>query len=183
MTEGEIRSLAATGAVVGLCPTTEANLGDGLFPLVEFLAAGGRIGIGSDSHVSVSPVEELRWLEYGQRLLLGRRNVAASATEPNSGARLVRAALAGGSQALGQQTGSIAAGHPADLVELNADHPLLGGGDGDELLDRFVFAGNRPLVTNVMVAGRQVVRDGRHLLAGPAAAAFTDVMDRLRRPG
>lgn len=183
MTEPEIHSLAATGAVVGLCPTTEANLGDGLFPLVEFLAAGGRIGIGSDSHVSVSPVEELRWLEYGQRLLLGRRNVAASATEPHSGARLVRAALAGGSQALGQRTGSIAAGRPADLVELNADHPLLRGGDGDELLDRLVFAGNRPLVANVTVAGRQVVRDGRHPLAASAAAAFAVVMDRLRQPG
>lgn len=183
MSEAEIRSLAATGAVVGLCPTTEANLGDGLFPLADFLAAGGRIGIGSDSHVSVSPVEELRWLEYGQRLLLGRRNVAASATEPHSGARLVRAALAGGSRALGQQTGSIAAGHPADLVELNADHPLLRGGDGDELLDRLVFAGNRPLVANVMVAGRQVVRDGRHPLAASAAVAFAGVMDRLRRPG
>jgi formimidoylglutamate deiminase len=180
MTEAETGSLAATGAVVGLCPTTEANLGDGLFPLVEFLAAGGRFGIGSDSHVSVSPVEELRWLEYGQRLLLGRRNVAASETEPHSGARLVRAALAGGGQALGQQTGRIAVGQPADLVELDGDHPLLRGGDGDELLDRLVFAGNRPLVANVMVAGRQVVRDGRHALATSAAAAFAGVMDRFR---
>ena len=126
----------------------------------------------------MSPVEELRWLEYGQRLLYGRRNVAASEAEPHSGARLFRAALAGGSQALGQQTGSIAAGHAADLVELNADHPLLRGGDGDELLDRLVFAGNRPLVTNVMVGGRPVVRDGRHVLAASAAAAFADVMAR-----
>ena len=89
MTEAETRWLAATGAVAGLCPTTEANLGDGLFPLAGFLAAGGRIAIGSDSHVSVSPVEELRWLEYGQRLTLGQRNVAASATERHTGARLV----------------------------------------------------------------------------------------------
>ena len=187
VTNDEIRRLAATGAVVGLCPTTEANLGDGLFPLAQFLAAGGRIGIGSDSQVSVSPVEELRWLEYGQRLQHGRRNVAASATEPHSGARLVKAALAGGSQALGQATGVIGTGHPADLLELDASHPLLVGGDeggnGDELLDRFVFAGNRPLVTNVFVAGRQVVRDGRHALAGAAVAAFAGVMQRICLPG
>ena len=181
MTGDEIHALAATAAVAGLCPTTEANLGDGVFRLGEFLEAGGRIGIGSDSHVSVSPVEELRWLEYGQRLKHGRRNVAASANEPNTGARLVRAALAGGRQALGQDAGSIAAGSAADLVELNAEHPLLVGGDGDELLDRFVFAGNRPLVANVTVAGRQVVADGRHPLAGPAAAEFAAVMRRLER--
>ncbi|MCC7330687.1 MAG: formimidoylglutamate deiminase, partial [Gammaproteobacteria bacterium] len=102
MTGGEARALAQSGAVAGLCPTTEANLGDGLFPLAEFLAAGGRIGIGSDSHVSVSPVEELRWLEYGQRLATGRRNVAATAAEPHCGARLFRAAVAGGARALGQ---------------------------------------------------------------------------------
>ena len=163
MTPVETQALAATGAVVALCPTTEANLGDGLFPLAAFLDAGGRIGIGSDSHVSVSPVEELRWLEYGQRLLHGRRNVAATAEEPHTGARLVRAVLAGGREALGQPAGRIAAGDCADLVALDAAHPLLAGGDGDELLDRFVFAGNQPLVQSVMVAGRWVVRDGQHV--------------------
>jgi len=183
MTEAEVRSLAATGAVVGLCPTTEANLGDGFFPLAEFLAAGGRIGIGSDSHVSVSPVEELRWLEYGQRLLHGRRSIAASTAEPNSGARLFRAALSGGGQALGQKAGCIAAGCAADLVELDASHPLLVASEGDELVDRMVFAGNRPLVTGVLVAGNRVVRDGRHVLAGEATAGFADVMNRLCRPG
>ncbi len=183
MTEDEVRSLAATGAVVGLCPTTEANLADGLFPLADFLAAGGRIGIGSDSHVSVSPVEELRWLEYGQRLVHGRRNIAASTTEPNSGARLFRATVAGGSQALGQETGRIVVGHAADLVELDASHPLLTGADGDELLDCLVFAGNRPLVTSVLVAGRQVVRDGHHPLASNAAAGFAEVVTRLCQPG
>lgn len=183
MNEDEIRSLAATGAVVGLCPSTEANLGDGLFPLAEFLAAGGRIGIGSDSHVSVSPVEELRWLEYGQRLLHGRRNIAASETAPNSGARLFRAAVAGGSQALGQNTGSVPEIYSTDLVELDASHPLLVASEGDELLDCMVFSGNRPLVTSVRVAGKEVVRDGRHALAGSAAAAFADVLHRLRLPG
>jgi formimidoylglutamate deiminase len=163
MTPAETRGLATTGAVVALCPTTEANLGDGLFPLAAFLQAGGRIGIGSDSHVSVSPVEELRWLEYGQRLAHGRRNVAASSGEPHTGARLLRAALAGGAQALGQPAGRIEAGCCADFLVLDGEDPLLAGGDGDELLDRFVFAGNRPLVRDVMVAGRWVVRDGQHV--------------------
>lgn len=179
MTEAETRQLAATGAVACLCPTTEANLGDGLFPLAGFLAAGGRIAIGSDSHVSVSPVEELRWLEYGQRLTLGQRNVAASATERHTGARLLRAALAGGARALGQDAGAIAPGRVADLVELDAEHPLLAGSDGDPLLDCLVFAGNRPLVKDVLVGGRQVVRDGRHPLATAAAAKFAAVMRRL----
>ncbi len=179
MTEAETRRLAATGAVACLCPTTEANLGDGLFPLAAFLGAGGRIAIGSDSHVSVSPVEELRWLEYGQRLALGQRNVAASALERHTGARLYRAALAGGGQALGQDAGRIAAGQAADLVELDAGHPLLAGSDADELLDCLVFAGNRPLVKNVLVGGRHVVRDGRHPLAPAAAAKFAAAMRRL----
>lgn len=172
LSEEEVRWLAATGAVAGLCPTTEANLGDGIFPLEAYLAEGGRLAIGSDSHVSVSPVEELRWLEYGQRLTVGRRSVAATDAEPHCGARLVRAALAGGREALGQDCGRIAPGAAADLVELDGAHPLLAGATGDELLDRWVFSGNRPLVRNAWVAGRQVVRDGRHPLAAEAAAAF-----------
>ena len=116
MDDEETAALRASGAVAGLCPTTEANLGDGLFELAAFLAAGGRFGIGSDSHVSVSPVEELRWLEYGQRVTRLRRLVAASEDEPHCGARLWRAALAGGAQALGRRIGQLAPGHRADLV-------------------------------------------------------------------
>lgn len=168
----ETLALAASGAVVALCPSTEANLGDGLFLLADFLAAGGRIAIGSDSQASVSPVEELRWLEYGQRLAQGRRNIAASSAEPHCGARLYRAALAGGAVASGQPLGALAAGHAADVVELDDAHPLLAGAEGDELLDRLVFAGNRSLVRRVVVAGRELVRDGRHPLAGAAGAAF-----------
>lgn len=179
-TEEELRGVAQAGAVVGLCPTTEANLGDGLFPLAEFLAAGGRFGIGSDSQVSVSPIEELRWLEYGQRLLHGRRSIAASETDPHCGSRLFRAAIDGGSRALGQCGAAVAAGQAADLVMLDGSHPLLAGAQDEELLDRFVFAGNRPLVAQVTVAGREVVREGRHVLADEAAAAFRDLMNRLR---
>ncbi|MGQ0663121.1 MAG: formimidoylglutamate deiminase, partial [Pseudomonadota bacterium] len=127
MSAGETEALARSGAVVGLCPSTEANLGDGIFPLPAFLAAGGRFGIGTDSNVATSPVEELRWLEYGQRLARRERNVAARSGEPNVGARLYRLALAGGARACGRRIGAIEAGHRADLVVLDADHPLLVG--------------------------------------------------------
>lgn len=184
MTDDETRALAATAAVVCLCPTTEANLGDGLFPLAEYLAAGGRIAIGSDSHVSVSPVEELRWLEYGQRLVHGQRNIGASIAEPHTGARLARAAVAGGGQASGyarvQDVGQ-GTGLAADVVALDAGHPLLAGAEGDEVLDCLVFSGNRPLVQDVVVGGRTVVQAGRHPLAGEAAAGFAAAIRRLRR--
>src|SRR5690606_12632814 len=112
----ESQGIVASGATVAICPTTEANRGDGLFPLREFLAAGGHWGVGSDSHVSVSPVEELRWLEYGQRLSTRRRNIAVSAGQPSTGTLLYTQALAGGLRACGQ--GGAAA----------ADHVLLDGG-------------------------------------------------------
>jgi len=172
MTEAETRALGASGAVAGLCPTTEANLGDGLFPLAAYLDAGGALGIGSDSHVSVSPVEELRWLEYGQRLALRRRNVAASAAVPNVGARLYRLALAGGARACARPIGAIAPGHRADLVVLDADHPLLAGRGGDTLLDAYVFAGNDRVVRDVMVGGVWRVRNGRHVRAEETRAAY-----------
>ena len=179
MTEDEAHGLAATGAVACLCPTTEANLGDGIFPLPGYLANGGLIAIGSDSQVSVSPVEELRWLEYCQRLILGKRNICASPAEPHTGARLVRAALAGGGRALGQGAGLIAAGHVADFIGLDANHPLLDGDEDDGLLDRFVFSGNRPLVRDVIVAGRTVVHGGHHPLYREAAAGFSATVRRL----
>ena len=105
--------------MAGLCPTTEANLGDGLFPLGPYLAAGGALGIGSDSNVSLSPVEELRWLEYGQRLAARRRIVAAGAAGASSGEVLYRAAATGGGRACGLAAGAIAPGRRADLVVLD----------------------------------------------------------------
>ena len=162
MTGDEITALARTGAVAGLCPTTEATLGDGLFPLTDYLAAGGIIGIGSDSHISVSPVEELRWLEYGQRLIVQRRNVAALPGTRSIGAGLYRATLAGGAQALGRPTGALAQGCRTDLVVLDGDHPLLAGRAGDVLLDSWIFSGNANPVRDVIVGGRKVVTDGYH---------------------
>ncbi|NNG05626.1 MAG: formimidoylglutamate deiminase [Inquilinus sp.] len=162
MNSAETRALAASDAVAGLCPTTEANLGDGLFPLADFLQAGGKLGIGSDSHVSVSPIEELRWLDYGQRLTRRRRAVAADEAMPSPGERLFRLALQGGAQALGRPVGRLEAGCRADLLVLDGDSPTLAGRSADRLLDTLVFAGNLNPVRDVMVGGRWVVREGRH---------------------
>ena len=178
MNAEETRALAATGAVAGLCPTTEANLGDGLFPLAAWLGAGGRLGIGSDSHVSTSPVEELRWLEYGQRLAARRRNIAAL-TEGSTGARLHAAALDGGAQATARDAGAVEVGRAADIVVLDAAHPLLAGRTGDAILDAYVFAGNDNLVRDVMVGGRWVVRCGRHAEEDAIAREFVRTMERL----
>ena len=153
----EVQGIARSGATVAICPTTEANLGDGLFPLRAFLDAGGQWGIGSDSHVSVSPVEELRWLEYGQRLVTRRRNIAVGADQPSTGALLYAQALAGGRRACGQ--GPDAAD---DFIVLDGQAPVLAGALTADLLDRVVFAGNRPLVRETHVAGQRLVAGGRH---------------------
>lgn len=170
--DAEVTGIARSGATVALCPTTEANLGDGLFPLRDYLDAGGAWGIGSDSHISVSPVEELRWLEYGQRLVTQRRNVAVAHDTPSVGATLfagVQASAAASTAFVAQE----------DAVVLDADAPLLAGATAHGLLDRWVFAGNRPLVREVHVAGRQVVADGRHALHLAAAGDYADAIRRL----
>ena len=176
MDASETEALAQSGAVAGLCPTTEANLGDGLFSLPPFLAAGGAIGVGSDSQVSVSPVEELRWLEYGQRLWRRARNVIASHETPHVGENLWREALVGGAQAAQRRIGALAPGHRADLVVLEPDAPELCGVPRKELLDAFVFSGNRNLVRDVMVGGAWQVRGGRHRDEERIAERYREVM-------
>jgi formimidoylglutamate deiminase len=178
LTPQEMAGLAASGAVAGLCPTTEANLGDGLFPLEAFQAAGGTWGIGSDSHISISPIEELRWLEYGRRLSTLRRNVAALPGQ-STGAALWSRALDGGAIACGRRIGALRPGHRADLLVLDGDHPLTYGRSGDRLVDALVFAGNANLVRHVLVGGRWRVRDGRHAAETEAATAYRRVLDRL----
>ncbi|HET8729470.1 MAG TPA: formimidoylglutamate deiminase [Alphaproteobacteria bacterium] len=178
MTPSETTALAASDAVAGLCPTTEANLGDGLFDLGRYAEADGKLGIGSDSHISVSPVEELRWLEYGQRLARRARAVAR-VDGPSIGAGLWRQAVSGGAQALGRDTGRIEPGRRADLLVLDADSPLLYGRSGDVLLDALVFAGNTNPVRDVMVGGRWAVRDGRHPAEAEVARAYRQAIDGL----
>jgi formimidoylglutamate deiminase len=162
LSDGERDRIAASGAVAGLCPTTEANLGDGLFPLAPYIAAGGRFGIGSDSHVSHSPVEELRWLEYGQRLVHQRRNIAVHGEERDVGAFLWQQALAGGAQAAGRRLGVLAQGRRADLLVLDSAHPNLDGVPPHDVLGRFLFSGNDNLVRDVLAGGHWVVQGGRH---------------------
>ncbi len=180
ITDGEAARLAASRAVAGLCPTTEANLGDGVFPAPDYLAADGAFGIGSDSHISVSPVEELRWLEYGQRLNLKQRNVLAGGEgTPSVGALLFRRALTGGAQALARPIGRLAPGCRADLVVLDDDNPALYGRNGDVLLDSLIFAGNTNPVRAVMAGGRWVVQNGHHPHEEKIFAAYTAAMDVL----
>ena len=180
LTAPETAQIARSGAVVGLCPTTEANLGDGLFPLAAYLDAGGVLGIGSDSHISVSPVEELRWLEYGQRLQSRHRNIAARQAGDSVGETLWRAALAGGARASGVATGTLAAGSRADLIVLDESSALLAARDEASVLDSFLFAGNTPLVRDVMAGGEWVVRGFHHRDEQRIAARYRTVVDRLR---
>ncbi|MBS0124060.1 formimidoylglutamate deiminase [Thetidibacter halocola] len=168
-------ALVGSGAVAGLCPVTEANLGDGLFAARAFLAEGGRIAIGTDSNVAISVAGELRLLEYGQRLAWRARSVLAEAGG-STGARLYRAALAGGSQALGAPDAAIAPGAPADLVTLSDALGL--GQSGETMLDRWIF-GRDVGVAQVWAHGAQVVRDGRHIAREAVARRFADVMRRL----
>lgn len=179
LTEDETVALARTGAVAGLCPTTEANLGDGLFPLAAYQDAGGRLGIGSDSHISISPVEELRWLEYGQRLNTRHRNMAARQQGDSAGETLWRAALRGGAQASGLQVGELRSGARADLIVLDEHAPLLAARDARSMLDSFLFAGNTPLVRNVMCGGRWVVQDFRHHDEERIATRYRRVVEQL----
>ena len=169
MTGDETRRAAASGAVAGLCPTTEANLGDGIFALPDWLAAAGVIGIGSDSNVSIDPREELRWLEYAQRLVLKRRLVAGNAAPagsageaeaPSLGAALWLGAAAGGARAMGQPCGEIAAGRAADFLVLDRDHPTLAAHDPGTLLDAWVFTNAGSALREVWVAGRRIVEEG-----------------------
>ena len=154
--------VANSGAVVGLCPTTEANLGDGIFPLGLYLRGEGSFGIGSDSHISVSPVEELRWLEYVQRLRRELRNVAASDRHRHVGMRLWHSAAAGGAQALGQPIGALSVGNRADMIVVDPNSPQLIGRDGPTLVDSLIFSGNANPVRDVFVAGEQVIAEGQH---------------------
>lgn len=158
--DSEVDAIARSGAVVGLCPTTEANLGDGTVP--ARVPLGTRFGIGSDSHVSVAVAEELRLLEYAQRLAQEQRNLLACAAAPSVGAFLYAAALDGGARALGQPVGRLAAGYRADLVVLDPDHPVLAGRPTEYVLDAYVFSSHGNPVRDVMVGGEWVVREGRH---------------------
>jgi len=179
LTAAEVQGIARSGATVAICPTTEANLGDGLFPLRDYLAAGGRWGIGSDSHISVSPVEELRWLEYGQRLITRHRNIAVRATSPSVGETLLQDVSASARQSTGHAIGRLAVGELADAVVLDTDAPPLFGLSAADAIDRWIFSGNRNLVRDVHVGGRRVVAGGHHVQRDAIAARYRAAMSQL----
>ena len=175
----EAMAIARSGATVAICTTTEGNLGDGLFPLRDYLDAGGGWGVGSDSHISVSPIEELRWLEYGQRLATHHRNIAVRAQSGSVGETLVQGVMASAPASTGHRIGTLGVGEHADYLVLDADAPQFAGAQTQDAIDRWIFSGNRNLVRDVFVGGRQVVRDGMHVEREVIAWRYRDTMRAL----
>ncbi|MBM1557830.1 formimidoylglutamate deiminase [Sulfitobacter mediterraneus] len=179
MTEAETRGLAATGAVAGLCPLTESSLGDGIFNGVTWSDAKGVWGIGSDSNILISLAQELRTLEYSQRL--STLNRAVMATEDRSTGRvLFDGVCRGGAQAAGRKSGAIEVGAWADLMALDGDATDLIGREGDNVLDTWIFAGTDTRVTDVWAAGRHMVQDGMHIARTEITNAYRETLHRLK---
>lgn len=180
MDEAEVRDLAASGAVAGLCPTTEANLGDGTFPAHEYLSHGGSFGVGSDSNIRISLTEELRMLEVSQRLALRRRAVLTDDSAPSNGRLLLEKAAEGGAQALGRNAGRIQPGMLADFVALRDDLPFLDWPRPDQRLDSWIFGIEERVVSDVWSAGRHIVRGGVHMNEAAIRQRFASTMRELR---
>jgi formiminoglutamate deiminase len=178
MTDEETRALAATGATAGLCPITESNLGDGIFPATSFIAGRGTFGLGTDSNVCISLVGEMRALEYTQRLRDRARN---RLSQPNrsTGRFVFQEAARGGRQALNMRIGKIAPGYRADFVVLDGDDPILAGRDDDFVIDTWIFAAHRSLVRDVYVGGQAVVVDGRHRRRDAIVGRWRETMRRF----
>lgn len=177
--ESEIDSLASSGAIAGICPTTEANLGDGIFPTAEFLAKKGKIAIGSDSHISVNPIEELRWLEYAQRLVKQQRALLADQQTSSVGQYLWQQANIGGAASTAHNSGEIALGKQADLLVLDEAKLSLYATDDSHVMDSLVFASQEKLVTHVMVNGEWKIRYGKHALEEDITQAYLNLKARL----
>lgn len=184
MSAEESERAARTGAVAGLCPSTEANLGDGIFDMVRWRAAGGRWGLGSDSHVCVNAAEELMQLEYSQRLAQQQRNVLGTATQPSVASAMTLAAVAGGAQASGRPVAGLAVGQRMDALALDATHPALAALPSPELmLSAHVFASHRSSAIHTVWSGGQVrVQAGHHPLAAHSRQAFIATRHALLNP-
>src|SRR6202167_4277946 len=176
----ELKGIAAAAATVCVSISTEANLGDGFFDAARFFRLGGRICVGSDSQATVCPSEELRWLEYQQRLRKKRRAVLVDTGEPHVGTRLWRDAARHGAQAVGSGAGTLAVGRRADWLVLEAAHPSMAGAPAEFALDHLLFAGGSAAIRDVMVAGRWVVRDRHHGHEDSLRARFAQLMGRYR---
>jgi formimidoylglutamate deiminase len=181
-TGAELQGIAASQAAVCVSISTEANLGDGFFDADRFLSFGGKVCVGSDSQATVCPAEELRWLEYQQRLRKRRRAVLADKSEPHAGTRLWRHAARVGAQAIGQPAGIIAVGHRADWLVLESTHPSMAGAPLENALDHLLFAGGAAAIRDVMVAGRWAVKERHHAAELPLRGRFAALMTRLATP-
>jgi formimidoylglutamate deiminase len=181
-TAAELRGIAETRAAVCVSISTEANLGDGSFDAARFLQLGGRLCIGSDSQATVDPAEELRWMEYQQRLRKRRRGVLADASQLHVGTRLWSHAAQFGAQSIGQPAGLIAVGHRADWLVLDVAHPSMAGAPLENALDHLLFAGAAAAIGDVMVAGRWVVKDKHHAAELALQERFQELMGRLSMP-
>jgi formimidoylglutamate deiminase len=179
MTENERQRLAKTGAVAGLCPTTEANLGDGIFSAVEYVNSKGCIAIGSDSQITISPSEDLRMLEYSQRLTHRTRNALANGAGVSTGRSLFEKTARGGAQALQQNMGAIEIGKRADVVVLDPEHHSLLGRSEDNALDAWIFSGGNAAVRDVYMGGRLIVKDREHLNQAAITKKFKQTIARL----
>ncbi len=178
-TAAELKGIAAANATVCVSISTEANLGDGFFDAARFLKFGGRVCVGSDSQATVSPAEELRWMEYQARLRKRRRGVLTDAAETHAGTRLWRDAALYGAQALGQPAGVIAVGRRADWLVLDSEHANMVGAPIENALDHVLFAGGSAAIRDVMVCGRWVVKERHHAAELPVRGRFSDLMARL----
>lgn len=177
--EKERKGIVASQAIAGICPTTEANLGDGIFPTDEFLVDNGTFAIGSDSHISVNPIEELRWLEYVQRLSKQQRALLATSEQKSVGLNLWQRAARGGAQSTNSNTGELATGKQADLLVLDDSQLRLFAHDDNHLLDSVIFASQQNLVKDVMVNGQWHVRGGKHELEQDSADKFARLLAKL----
>lgn len=175
----ELKTISDGKAIAGLCPITEANLGDGVFPAQSFLTSAGRFGIGSDSNVQISLTGELRLLEYSQRLTAQKRAVLAASSQ-SCGRVLFEETARGGAAAIGRDAGRIETGALADLISLDANNPALAGLAGDHVLDAWIFSSNDAIVGEVWAAGRHVVKDGHHIRREAISGRFTSLMNSLR---
>lgn len=178
ISDSELETLADTDVVVCLCPSTEANLGDGIFPLRPWLERGGRIAVGSDSQITINPFEELRWLEYGQRLSSLSRNVA-SVDYKHVGRNLFSKSLQGGSTACGNRTGQLRPGEHADFLVLDDESATLAGHSADSILDALVFSGTHLPISHVMIDGEWRVKDYKHVIGNQVKRDFHQVACRL----
>jgi formimidoylglutamate deiminase len=175
----ELQGIVKAQAIAGICPTTEANLGDGIFPSAEFLQQKGTLAIGSDSHISVNPVEELRWLEYAQRLIKRQRAILANKSQPSVGLNLWQKAARGGAQSANANVGELALGKQADIVVLDRQQLGLFANDDQHLLDSFIFASQNNVVKDVMVNGVWVIKNKQHYLQAESIEKFTNLLQRL----